>query len=76
MRGTAALELHGPGLCVSAPYHALAVQGDFIGTLGMYIVEKACRDMAGARTQAGCPVSFSVNILPLELEDPSLQIRF
>ena len=26
---------------------ALAVQGDFIGSLGMYIVEKACRDMAG-----------------------------
>ena len=50
---------------------ALAVQGDFIGSLGMYIVEKACRDMAGAHTQAGCPVSFSVNILPLELEDPS-----
>ena len=50
---------------------ALAVQGDFIGPLGMYIVEKACRDMAAARAQSGHPVSFSVNILPLELEDPS-----
>jgi lactose/cellobiose-specific phosphotransferase system IIC component len=50
---------------------ALAVQGDFIGPLGMYIVEKACRDMAAARAQSGHPVSFSVNILPMELEDPS-----
>ena len=49
---------------------ALATQGGFVDELGLSIVSMACRDMKKAEQEIGHPVPFSVNILPLQLEDP------
>lgn len=49
---------------------ALATQGGFVDELGLSIVSIACRDMKKAEQEIGHPVPFSVNILPLQLEDP------
>lgn len=49
---------------------ALATQAGFVDELGLFIVEKACRDMKQTEQQVGYAIPFSVNILPLQLEDP------
>ena len=49
---------------------ALATQGGFVDELGLSIVSMACRDMKMAEQETGHPIPFSVNILPLQLEDP------
>lgn len=54
---------------------ALAVQADFIDTLGLFIVRRACRDMKQAEKEIGYPVTFSVNVLPLQLETPGFAGR-
>lgn len=54
---------------------ALATQAGFIDTLGLSIISMACADMKQAEKEAGYPVPFSVNILPLQLEDPGFADR-
>lgn len=54
---------------------ALATQDGFIDELGLSIVSMACRDMKQAQREIGYPVTFSVNILPLQLEDPGFADR-
>ena len=49
---------------------ALATQAGFIDALGLSIVKMACQDMKKAENELGYPVTFSVNILPLQLETP------
>ncbi|MCC8083205.1 MAG: EAL domain-containing protein [Clostridium sp.] len=49
---------------------ALATQSGFIDSLGLTIVSMACADMKKAERELGYPIPFSVNILPLQLEDP------
>lgn len=48
---------------------ALATQSGFIDTLGLSIIRTACTDMKQACRELGHPVIFSVNILPLQLEN-------
>ena len=47
---------------------ALAAQSGFIDSLGYDIVRMACTDMKQVEVKLGYPVTFSVNILPLQLE--------
>lgn len=47
---------------------ALAAQSGFLDSLGLSIVRRACEDMKQAERELGYPVTFSVNILPLQLE--------
>ena len=47
---------------------ALAAQSGFLDALGLAIIRMACRDMKQAEKKLGHPISFSVNILPLQLE--------
>ena len=48
---------------------ALAVQSGFIDSLGLAIIRMACADMKQAERECGFPITFSVNILPLQLEN-------
>ena len=47
---------------------ALATQAGFIDSLGVMIIRRACEDMKKAEKELGYPVTFSVNVLPLQLE--------
>lgn len=47
---------------------ALAAQSGFLDKLGLAIVRMACKDMKYAEQELGHPLTFSVNILPLQLE--------
>ena len=47
---------------------ALAAQSGFLDALGLAIIRMACRDMKQVEKKLGHPISFSVNILPLQLE--------
>lgn len=54
---------------------ALAVQANFIDALGLFIVRRACRDMKQVEQEIGYPMTFSVNVLPLQLETPGFAGR-
>lgn len=53
----------------------LAAQSGFIHELGLYILRRACRDMAKVKAAAGRTILFSVNVLPLQLEEPAFADR-